>query len=286
MPIVLGPGEIDHYKRVRPQVSFPAAHKFLTELRDLHGHTQNNVFLHDLTDSLKFNWKVWVSQRPDAADIVGLGINRFAFVWLSSMDSNTKERRGDFLVQRVDGIDIRLHPQQKPNRETGLKEAIPVRGSWEKEWCPETSPALQHEALAASQGQASSMFGQASTFQGISPADAVGSKDAIWFLKHEEATWYKRPHPCGPFRVDITGGVSASSQRKFQWPYFVLQREWFRQHFADLGFHITAFEVAWSNRGSHAVFLGQRSDGCMFTVNPRVRQAAELHWDTHDIAEI
>ena len=123
MPIVLGPGEIDHYKRVRPQVSFPAAHKFLTELRDLHGHTQNNVFLHDLTDSLKFNWKVWVSQRPDAADIVGLGINRFAFVWLSSMDSNTKERRGDFLVQRVDGIDICLHPQQKPNRETGLKEA-------------------------------------------------------------------------------------------------------------------------------------------------------------------
>ena len=110
-----------------------------------------------------------------------------------------------------------------------------MRGSWAEEWCPETSPVLQYEALAASQGQASSMFGQASTFLGISPAGAVGSREAIRFLKHEEATWYARPHPRGAFRVDITGGVSASSQGKFQWSYFVQRREWFRQHFADLG---------------------------------------------------
>ena len=90
------PDQIDHYKRARPEVSFPTAQSFLTTLRDRHRHTQNNVFLHDLTDSQEFNWKVWVSQRPDAADIVGPGIYRFAFVWLSSTDSNLRERRGGF----------------------------------------------------------------------------------------------------------------------------------------------------------------------------------------------
>ena len=55
-------------------------------------------------------------------------------------------------------------------------------------------------------------------------------------MKHEEKTWHARPHPRGPFRVDITGGVSASSQRQFQWPYFVQRREWFRQHFEGEGF--------------------------------------------------
>ena len=44
---------------------------------------------------------------------------------------------------------------------------------------------------------------------------------------------------------------------------------------------------AWSKSGKHAVFLGKRNDGRMFTVNPRApHQAAELSWDTDDIAEI
>ena len=154
-----------------------------------------------------------------------------------------------------------------------------MRGSWAEEWCPETSPALQHEALAASQGQASSMFGQASTYHGISPADAVGSREAIWFLKHEEKTWHARPHPRGPFRVDIAAPVPVGLLRPAA-PVV-------RAVFEGVGFFITAFEVAWSDRGHHAVFLGQRNDGRMFTVNPRApHQAAELSWDTDDIAEI
>ena len=71
--------------------------------------TELKILLHDLTDSQEFDWKEWVSQRPDAADIVGPGIYRFAFVWLSSTDSNLRERRGEFLVSRIDGIEIRLH---------------------------------------------------------------------------------------------------------------------------------------------------------------------------------
>ena len=77
-----------------------------------------------------------------------------------------------------------------------------------------------------------------------------------------------------------------TSQRQFQWGYFVQRRLWFAQYFEVVGFFITAFEVAWSNRGHRAVFLGQRSDGRMFTVNPRDPQAKEFSWDTGDIAEI
>ena len=164
--VVLGPDEIDRYVRERP-VSFSAAHRFFTALRDRHRATQNDVFLHDLTDSQEFDWKVWVSQRPDVEDIVGPGIYRFAFVWVSSMDNNLRERRGDFLVSRIDGLDIRLHPQETRNRQTGMKEALPVRGSWAEQWSPETPAPLHHEALlcalAASQGQASSSHGQASS---------------------------------------------------------------------------------------------------------------------------
>ena len=90
---VLGPDEIDRYNRER-QVSFPAAHRFLTTLRDRHRATQNDVFLHDLTDSQEFDWKVWVSQRPDAANIMGPGIYRFAFVRASSTDTNLRTRQG------------------------------------------------------------------------------------------------------------------------------------------------------------------------------------------------
>ena len=60
-----------------------------------------------------------------------------------------------------------------------------------------------------------------------------------------------------------------------------------RAVFEGVGFFITAFEVAWSDRGHHAVFLGQRNDGRMFTVSPRApHQATEWSWDTDDIAEI
>ena len=48
-------------------------------------------------------------------------------------------------------------------------------------------------------GPISSTFSQASTFLGISPADAVSWREARWFLKHEEATWHEQPQPRGPF---------------------------------------------------------------------------------------
>ena len=290
-PVQLAPDEINRYAR-EGSVSQSAAHRFLTLLRDRHRHTQNIVFLHDLTDSQEFNWKAWVSQRPDVDSIVGPGIYRFAFVWVSSTDTNLKERRGDFLVSRIDGVDdIRLHPQRNKHITTGMKEALPVRGSWAEQWSPESPAAVVHgalsDALAASQGQATpaQWLRRPEAYDGISEADTIGKHEALRFLKQEEDTWYAQPHPRRPFRADITCGTSAVSQGQFDWPYFVHRRQWFQDHF--MGFSITTFEVAWNNRNQCAVFIGRRNDDRPFTVNPRARnQAKELSWDLKDIAEI
>ena len=202
-----------------------------------------------------FNWKAWVSQRPDVDSIVGPGIYRFAFVWVSSTDSNLHERRGDFLVSRTDGEDIRLHPQKNKHITTGMKEALPVRGSWAEQWSPESPAAVVHgalsDALAASQGQAPPPPAPPEAYHGISAADRVEKEEAKRFLKQEAAAWYAQPHPRGPLRADIMSGTSASSQGQFNWPYFVQRREWFRKHF--VGYTITAFEVVRSDRRVGAV---------------------------------
>ena len=44
---------------------------------------------------------------------MGPGIYRFAFVWLDSTDTNLKERCGDFLVSRIDGIGTRTLARSK-----------------------------------------------------------------------------------------------------------------------------------------------------------------------------
>ena len=284
--LAMAPDDIERFSRSRV-VSFKQAHRFLTKLRDRHRDTQDDTFWHDLTDTQEFHWRAWVAQRPDAKDIVGPGISAFAFVWLASRDTNLNERRGDFMVQRDDGVDIRLHPQHKANPETGLKEAFPVRGSWAQEWDPATTPIRQHAALAAPQDHYQNSL-TPTAFLGMSAADASSRKDAIWFLNRERAAWEALPHPRRPFRTDITS-APASSRGQFHWPYFVQPRAWFKNFFEAEGKEITTFEVAFSKACSHAVFLGRRSDGRMFVVNPRARnQLAELSWDPdgHDIAEL
>ena len=110
VPVLLGPDDIDWYRQDRP-VSFPEAHRFLTTMRDRHRDTQDVMVYHDLTDCREFHWRAWVSHRPDAETVVGPGIIRFAFVWVAAVDDNLHEKRGDFLISRADGVDIRLHPQ-------------------------------------------------------------------------------------------------------------------------------------------------------------------------------
>ena len=88
-------------------------------MHDRHHDTQDHIVFHDLTDSCEFRWRAWVSQRLDAETIVGPGIVRFAFVWVAAVDANLHEKRGDFVISRADGVDIRLHPQATNNASRG-----------------------------------------------------------------------------------------------------------------------------------------------------------------------
>ena len=279
--MVLSPDEVDELGRGRRNgrvVGMKKARRFLLQCIDRYHETQNSICLHDLTKTEDFDWKTWLCERPvDALEIVGPGIIKFSFVWITVLN----ERHGDFMVSRIDGKDIRLHPQQtKPNQATGLREVLPVWGSWEAGW-------NQHEALAVSQGQG----GPCRFFPTF--AKTHGKKEAIWFLKRWEAAWHAKWNPWDPYhpsRVGITEGVAAPSQRRFHWPYFVQRREWYRQHIEDEGMHIMKFEVVWSHRRrgdgiGQAVFLGMRSDGQWFTVNPRAGAAKEFSW-LDDITEI
>ena len=144
---------------------------------------------------------------------------------------------------------------------------------------------VRHGALAASQGQAPQpQPPRPRAYHGISQADAVGKPEALRFISDEEAAWYARPSPRDLFRRSLTWGASASPQGQFNWPYFVQRREWFQTHFQ--GFTIASFELAWSDRHKHAVFVGSRCDGKQFTVNPRARaQALEFSWGWDGVAE-
>ena len=51
--------------------------------------------------------------------IVGPGIVRFAFMWVAAVDDNLHEKRGDFVISRADGVDIRLHPQATKHASRG-----------------------------------------------------------------------------------------------------------------------------------------------------------------------
>ena len=291
-PVALSQDQID-WHRGSAAVSFTAAHRYLTTLRNRHRDTQNVEFLHDLTDvsTSEFDWKAWVSQRPDAEDIVGPGIYRFAFVWVVSTDTNLHEKRGDFLVSRVDGADdIRLHPQARKHRNTAMKEALIVRGSWETQWSPSSTAMVRHGALVV---VAVALGGHAPqpqpprplSYQGISQSDGVGKNEAVGFLANEVAAWYALPSPRAPFRRSLTWDASASTQGQFNWPYYVQRREWFQTHFAE-GLRVASFELAWSDRHKYAVFVGCRSDGEKFTVNPLARtMALEFSWGWDGVLE-
>ena len=86
-----------------------------------------------------------MSQRRGAETVVGPGIIRFAFVWVAAVDDNLHEKRGDFLISRADGVDIRLHPQatKPPHGDEGGAPGVGlVRSVVARDWSagPARSP--------------------------------------------------------------------------------------------------------------------------------------------------
>jgi hypothetical protein len=184
-----------------------------------------------------------------------------------SIDSNLDEPRGDFMVRRVDGVDLRLHPQQKKNRD-GRKEAIPVRGHW-SQWALNGSPRRQQAALAgvrpgtlaSSQGHTG---GSSSTaYEGLSQADYIPNRVAIGFLNNRVETWMAMDHPRPDFREDITNtGV-------FPWPLWFRSQEHWARGSLDRHSDVTRFFVDWHREAAEPVFVVEYSTGWSYALFPK-----------------
>jgi len=84
------------------------AHQWLKELRE----NEEDV---DLTHDHR-PWRSYLVCHSQGEIVVGPGIAQFLFRFLNTAwDSNTLENRADFVVRRIDGTDVRLHPGSSYN---------------------------------------------------------------------------------------------------------------------------------------------------------------------------
>ena len=245
-------------------VSWKGAHAVLTQMRNAHGGT--------MTDSDTFNWRAYLANRPGTEALLrGAHVSQFAFVWTRAWDHNRKEHRGDFLVRLTDGRDIRLHPQQRKNRD-GAHEAHPVEGHWEH-WALNSPPdgreidvlgvlaPLQDQTAHAPPPGGSQPVSWTQTYRGGSQADKVSQHTARNFLKHVVAAWQARPYPRGPFRRDIT---DVADGRRFDWHSFLFGNPVFADAFQE-GDTVARVEIAWVRDLDQLAFIVHRGDGWVMT---------------------
>ena len=209
------------FQRQQNKVSHKKAHDWLNLLRgEVDPNAQDAL---DMSHDARFDWQCYVAFRPDAGDVIGEGITKFEFRYLHVSDSNTHQRRSDFVVHRVDGTCVRLHPSSsgKPNAVTNIREAVPIYGRLE-DWVP--------QAFVASQGPRQGeddAWGQHEHvhmanarlppghpgYQHVSRADLYCRREARAFLtrKHEEwaATGCR-----GPFYRLVTA-------TEWNWPVYL-----------------------------------------------------------------
>ena len=147
----------------RERVSCKAANRILKKLRD---RTVGSV--QDLSDGSVFNWRGYVAYHHQAREIIGPGIARFEFRFVNAWDPNCQQKRGDFVVRRVDNTDVRLHPGCNG-------ETTPVYGHvglWTEGPAPSNADAATAASFAAMQGQRRDQQG----FHNISQADVLGAQ--------------------------------------------------------------------------------------------------------------
>ena len=78
------------------------------------------------------------------------------------------------------------------------------------------------------------------------------------WLAHVVSEWYRRPHPRGAFRREITDG------REFDWHSFLFGQKAFADEFRE-GDQVERVEVAWVEELKQAALIVKRSDGWFMT---------------------
>lgn len=119
-----------------------AAHDVLAGIRQM--MSTRHWACYDITDSPEANWRAYLAYHPQGQEIVGPGVYRFEVRRLAAWDPNMQDRRVDFVVRRVDGTDVRLHPGSQ-------KDTVPIFGVL-TDWLQEEKTPPPAPAPAASRG--------------------------------------------------------------------------------------------------------------------------------------
>ncbi len=162
-----------------------------------------------------FDWRAYLAGHQNCDDLIGDGVCDFLFCYLRAPDANTGQSRSDFVVRRVSGGDVRLHPQQQKNRVTGLREAIPVHGdlmAWLNRPVGMSQRAggpnlpLQGEVFPDDLGRLTRRSTE--PYERISAGDcaAHGRRRALVFLQEHATWWNRQPTPKPSFDLDLTTG--------------------------------------------------------------------------------
>ena len=207
----------------------------------------------DLTDDQAYDWRGYVANHPQCEDIVGPGIIHFEFRFINSVEHNTESQghdlpvyRADFIAHRVDGSAARVHPSSS-------QEAQVVVGTL-AQWrlagvhAPQDM-ASRVRALAETQGT--------TMWFGHSQADKMHARMARSWLRAYLDEWSHRPHPRGPFYLNVT---TTASPRPFPWWLLCIGETW-AHGFERVG--VNTWAVCWNNRlqepGFHIVLKDDTS---------------------------
>jgi len=214
-----------------------------------HGYSRE---YEDITDD-EFDWRGYVCNRaPELVrEVVGPGVGRVELRFLATYDWNLMQNRCDFVLFRVDGSGVRLHPSSK-------KDAVPVIA---------VNPAVWFIGGGAvgpigEVGWANPDAPQGQVFREVSQHDHVSQKEAQAFLLRKVMRAEENHWRFGEFTQDIT------DQRTFPWIAYIAG---FRQDvgIALLRREVTKVMVVWQGRPYHrAAFYIETADGGRYLHSP------------------
>ena len=105
------------------------------------GHT--GLYEYDMSAGAK-NWRAYLAHHMYSRLIIGDGVWRFEIRTLGACYATMPARRVDFVVRRVDGTDVRMHPGSE-------KDTVPIFGRL-TDWLQDERAAPLPPAPAVSRG--------------------------------------------------------------------------------------------------------------------------------------
>lgn len=248
------------------------AHKKLSDWRRWHtiqpGHDPNfprhlcgyTREYEDITGDESWDWRGYVCNRvPDALhQVVGQGVQRVELRFLNTIDRNMNQNRVDFVLFRIDGSGVRLHPSH-------TRDAHPVIANNPAVWFLENGD-LPNEEVGP-RWVPDAPRGLLDTFRVVSQHDRVSHMGAAAFLERQVLAADQNNWSPGTFTCDIT------DQRAFPWASYFAH---LRNGCNVIEDGVAKVQVVWQGRPFHRpAFYVEMRNGKKYLHSP----VARITWD-------